>query len=193
MKGKFHAKVSTIKDTNGKDLTEAEEVKKRWQEYTEELYKKGLNDPDNHNGVVTHLELDIPECEVKWALKNITTNKASGGVGIAAELFQILKDDAIKVLHSLLSANLESSAVAPGLEKDSFHSNPKKGNAKECSKYCTIVHISYASKFMLKILQVKFQLYVNQELPDVQAGFIFVCLFLFLFFFYCSGFCHTLK
>ena len=90
-----------IKDRNGKDLTEAEEIRKRWQEYTEELYKKGLNDPDNHDGVVTHLEPDILECEVKWALENITPNKASGGDGIPAEVFQILNDDAVKVLHSV--------------------------------------------------------------------------------------------
>ena len=163
--------MGTINERNSKDLTEAEEVKKRWQEYTEELYKKGLNDPDNHSGVVTYLELDILECEVKWALENITTSKASGGDGIPAELFQILKEDAIKMLHSILSANLENSAVAPGLERIVFISIPKKGNAKECSNYCTIVLISYASKFMLKSLQAKFQLYVYQELPDVQAGF----------------------
>ena len=102
-------------------LTETEDIKKRWQEYTEELYKKDLNDQDNHDGVIIHLEPDILEWEVKWALRSITTNKASGGGdGIPAELFQILKDDAVKVLHS----NLENSAVATGLEKVSFHSNP---------------------------------------------------------------------
>ena len=99
-KGTFHAKMSTIKDRNGMDLTEAEDIKNRWQEYIEELYKKDLHDPDNHNGVITHLELDILECEVKWVLGSITTNKASGGDGIPGELFQILKDDAVKVLHS---------------------------------------------------------------------------------------------
>ena len=99
-KGTFHAKVGTIEDRNGMDLT-AEVIKKRWQVYTEELYKKDLNDPDNHDGVITHLESDILEYEVKWALESITTNKASGGVGILAELFQILKDDAVKVLHSI--------------------------------------------------------------------------------------------
>ena len=108
------------------DLTEAEDIKKRWQEYTEELYKKELHDPDNHDGVITHLKPDILECEVKWALGNITMNKASGGDGIAVELFQILKDDGVKVLHSI-SANLENSAVATGLENVSFHSNPKEG------------------------------------------------------------------
>ena len=100
-KGRFHAKIGTIKDRNSMDLTEAEEIKKRWQEYTEELYKKDLNDPDNHDGVTTHLEPDILECEVKWALESITTNKASGGDGIPVELFQILKDDAVKVQHSI--------------------------------------------------------------------------------------------
>ena len=100
-KGTLHAKMGTIKDRNGMDLTEAEDIKKGWQEYTEELYKKDLYDPDNHNGVITHLEPDIVECEVKWALGSITTNKASGGDGIPVELFQILKDDAVKVLHSM--------------------------------------------------------------------------------------------
>ena len=100
-KGTFHAKMVTIKDRNGMDLTEAEGIKKRWQEYTEELYKKDLNDPDSHKGMITHLEADILECEVKWALGSITTNKTSGGDGIPVELFQILKDDAVKVLHSI--------------------------------------------------------------------------------------------
>ena len=121
----FHTKMGSIKDRNGKDLTEAEDIKKRWKEYTEELYKKDLHDPDNHDGVITHLEPDILECEGKWALGIITTNKASGGDGIPAELFQILKDDAVQVLHSM-SANLENSAVATGLEKVNFHSSPKE-------------------------------------------------------------------
>ena len=113
-----------IKDRNGMDLTEAEDIEKRWQEYTEELYKNNLYDQDNHDGVITHLEPGILECEVKWALESITKNKASGGDGIPVELFQILKDDAVKVLHNFMSANLENSAVATGLEKVSFHSNP---------------------------------------------------------------------
>ena len=100
-KGIFHAKISTIKDRNGMDLREAEDIKKRWQEYTEELYKKYLHDPDNHDGVITYLEPDILECKVKWALGSITTNKASVNDGIPGELFQILKDDAVKVLHSI--------------------------------------------------------------------------------------------
>ena len=123
-KGTFHAKMNTIKDRNGMDLIEAEDIKK-WQEYTEELYKKDLHDPDNHDRVITHLEPDILECEVKWALGSITTNKASGGDGTPVELFQILKDDAVKVLPSM-PANLENSAVATGLEKVSFHLNPKE-------------------------------------------------------------------
>ena len=169
-KGTFHAKIGTIKDRNSMDLTEAEAVKKNWQEYTEELYKKDLNDPDNHDGVVTHLEPDILGCEVKWALGSITTNKASGGDGIPAEPFQILKNDAIKVLHSIYQQNLENSAVATGLEKSVFIPVPKT-NAQKCSNYHTIALISLASKVMLKILQAKLQQYVNTEIPDVQTGF----------------------
>ena len=115
--------MGSIKDRNCLDLTDAEDIMKRRQECTEELYKKDLHDQDNHDGVITHLEPDILECEVKWALESIITNKASGGDGIPVELFQILKDDAVKVLHSM-SANLENSAVATGLEKVCFHSNP---------------------------------------------------------------------
>ena len=100
-KGTFHAKMGSIKDRNGMDLTEAEDIKKRWQDHTEELYKKDLHDPDNNDGVITHREPDILECEVKWAVESTTTNNASGGDGISAELFQILKDDAVKVLHSI--------------------------------------------------------------------------------------------
>ena len=100
-KGIFHAKIGTIKDRNGMDLTEAEDIKKRWQEYIEDLYKKDINDLDNHDDMITHLEPDILECEVKWALGSITANKATGGDGIPVELFQILKDDAVKVLHSI--------------------------------------------------------------------------------------------
>ena len=118
------------------DLTEAEDIKKRWQEDTE-LYKKDLTVPDNHDGVITHLKPDIPECEVKWALGSITMNKASGGDGIPAELFQILKDDAVKVLHSICQQILENSAVATGLEKISFHSNPKE---KQCQRMFKLPH-----------------------------------------------------
>ena len=122
----FHAKMGSIKDRNSMDLTEAEDIKKRWQEYTKELYKRDLHNPDNHDGVITYLEPDILECEVKWALESITMNKASGGDGIPVELFQILKDDAVKVLHSICQQNLENSAVATGLERVTFHSNPKE-------------------------------------------------------------------
>ena len=132
------------------DLTEAEDIKKRWQEYREELSKKD-QDPDNHDGMITHLEPDILECRVKWALGGITTNKASGGDRIAVELFQILKDDTMKVLHSICQ-EIWKTAVATGLEKVSFHSNPKESNAKECSDYQTIALISHTSKIMLKIL-----------------------------------------
>ena len=125
-KGTFHAKMGPIKDRNGMGLTEAEDIKKRWQEYTEELHKKDLHNPDNHDGVITHLEPDILECEVKLALGSIIMNKASGGDGIPVELFKILKDDAVKVLHSICQQILENSAVATGLEKVSFHSNPKE-------------------------------------------------------------------
>ena len=116
--------MGSVKDRNGMDLTEAEDIKRRWQEYAEELYKKDLHDTDHHDGVITHLEPDILECEVKWALGSITTNKARGGDGILLELFQILIDDALEVLHSI--KNLENSAVATGLEKVSFHSSTKE-------------------------------------------------------------------
>ena len=169
-KGTFHAEIGTIKDRNSMDLT-TEDIKKSWQEYTEELYKKDLYDPDNHDGVITHLEPDILECEVKWALGSIITNRARGGDGIPVELFQILKDDAVESAALNMPANLENSAVATGLEKVSFHSNPKKGNAKECTNYCTIALISHASKVMLKILEGRLWQYMNHELSDVQAGF----------------------
>jgi len=155
------------------DLTEADDIKKKWQEYSEELYKKDLHDPENHDGVITHLEPDILECEIKWALGSMITNKASGGDWIPVELFQILEDEAVKVAHIALNmpANLENSAVATGLEKVSFYSILKKGNAKECSNYCIITLISHTSKVMLKMIQARLQQYVNCELPDVQAEF----------------------
>ena len=118
-KGIFHSKMSTIKGRNGMDLTEAEDIKQRWQEYTEELYKKDLHDPDNHNGVITHLEPGILECEIKWALGSITTNKGSGGNGIPAELFQVLKDDAVKVLQSICQ-QMENSAGATNWKRSVF-------------------------------------------------------------------------
>ena len=133
-KGTFHAKMGSIKDRNGLDLTEAEDITKRWQEYMEELYKKDLHNPDNRDDVITNLEPDILECEVKWALEGITTNKASGGYGIPVELFQILKDDAMNVN---MPANLENSAMATGLEKVSFHSNPKE---RQCQRMLKLPH-----------------------------------------------------
>ena len=145
----------TIKDRSGMNLTEAEDIKKRWQEYKEELYKKDLHDPDNHNGVITHLEPDILECEVKCALRNITMNKASGGEGIPVELFQILKDDAVKVLHSIFQQIWKTQQWPQDWKRSVFIPIPKKGNPKEFSNYCTIPLISYTSKVMLKILQAR--------------------------------------
>ena len=143
----------------------------KWQEYTEDLYKKDLNDPDNHDGVITHLEPDILECKVKWALGSIITNKASGGNGIPAKLSHILKDDAMKVLHSICQQIWETQPWPQVWKRSVFIPFPKKGNAKECSNYCTITHISHTCKVMLKILQTRLQKYVNQEHPNVQAGF----------------------
>ena len=125
-KGALHAKMCSIKDNTGMGLTEAEYIKKRWQEYTEILYKNDLNDPENHNAMITHLEPDILECEIKWALGSITMNKASGGDGIEVELFQILKDDAVESVAVNMPANLENSAVDTGQDKVIFHSNPKE-------------------------------------------------------------------
>ena len=136
------------------DLTEAEDIKKRWQEHIE-LYKKDLHVPDNHDGGITHLEPDILECEVKWVLKSITTNKASGGDRIPAELFQILKDDAVKVLHSICQQIWKTQQWPQDWKRTAFIPVPKKGNAKECSNNRTIALISHASKVMLKILHAR--------------------------------------
>ena len=146
--------MGTIKDRNGMDITETEDIK-RWQEYTEELYKKGLHDPDNHDDVIIQLEPDILECKVKWALGSITMNKASGCDGIPAELFQIPKDDAVKVLHSICEQIWETQQWQQEWKRSVFIPIPKKDNAKECSNYCTIALISHASKVMLKILQAR--------------------------------------
>ena len=145
-KGMFHAKMGSIKDRNGMDLTEAEDIKKRWQEYTEEQYKKDLHNPNNHNDAITHLEPDILKCEVKWALGSINTNKASVGEGISVELFQILKDDAVKVLHSICQQIWKTQHWPQDWKRS------EKGNAKECSNYRTVALISHASEVMLKIL-----------------------------------------
>ena len=169
-KGTFHAKMGSIKDRNGMDLKEGEDIKKRWQEYMKELYKKDLHDQDNHDGVITHLEPDILECEVKQALGSITKNKASGGNGIQVELFQILKDDAMKVLHPICQQIWKTHQWPQDWKRSVFIPNPKKGNAKEFSNYPTTALISYGGKVMLKILQARLQQYVNRELPDVQAG-----------------------
>ena len=153
--------MGTINNKNGMDLTEAEDIEKRWQEYTEDPYKKDLQDPDNHDGVSTHLEPDILECEVKWALGSITTNKASGGDRIPVELSQILKDDAVKVLHSICQQIWKTQQWPPGWKRSIFIPIPKKGNAKEYSNYRTIALISHARKVMLKTLQARLQQYMN--------------------------------
>ena len=132
-KGIFHAKMGSIRDRNGRDLTEAEDIKKRWQEYTEELYKKDLHDQDNNNGVNTDLEPDILECEVKWALESITTNKASGGDEIPVKLFQILKDYAVKMLYSICQQIWKIQQWPQDWKMSVFIPISKKGNAKECS------------------------------------------------------------
>ena len=165
----FHAKTGSIKDRNGMDLREAEDIK-RWQEYTEELYKKDLQDQDNHDGVIT-LEPDILECEVKWALESITMNKDSGGDGIPVELFQMLKDGAVKGLHSICKQIWKTQQWPQDGKRSVFIPISKTGNAKECSNYRTIAFISRASKVMLKIIQASLQQYMNCVLPDVQAGF----------------------
>ena len=145
--------MGTVKDRNGMDLTEAEDIKKRWWEHTEEQYKKDLHDPDNHDGVITHLELDILE----WALRSIIMNKVSEDDGIPVELFQILKDDAVKVLHSICQQIWKTQQWPQDWKRSVFIPIPKKGNAKECSNYHTIALISHASKVMLKILQARLQ------------------------------------
>ena len=175
-KGIFHAKMGSIRDRNGMDLTKAEDIKMRWQEYKEELHKKDHTQGViitylEQGGVITHLEPDILECEVKWALVSITTNKASGGDGIPVELFQILTDDAVKVLHSICQQIWKTQPWPWDWKRSIFIPIPKKGNAKECSDYHTIVLISHASKVMLKILQARLQQHENCEHLDVQAGF----------------------
>ena len=151
-KGIFHGKKGSIKDRNGIDVIEAEDVKTRWQEYTEELYKKDLHDPDNHDGVITDLEPDILECEVRPALESITMNKASGGDRIPVELFKILRAEAVKVLHSICQ-QIWKTQQWPQDWKDQFSfQSQRKAMPKECSNYCTIALTSHARKVMLKIL-----------------------------------------
>ena len=167
-KGTFHAKMGTVKDRM--DLTEAEDIQKRFQEYTEELYKKDLHNPDNHDGVISHPEPDILEQKVKQALGSIITNKASEGDGVPVELCQILQDDAVKVLYSICQQIWKTQQWPQAQKRSVFIPIPKKGSAKECSDYHTIALISHASK-MLKILQARLQQYMNRELPDVQTEF----------------------
>ena len=169
-KGIFYAKMGSIKDRNGMDLTEAEDIKKRWQEYTEELYKKDFH-TQIITMVITHLQPDLLECQVKWALGSITMNKASGAAGIPVELFQFLRDDAVKVLHSICQQIWKTQQWPQDWKRSVFIPIPTKGNIKEGSNYHTIALISHASTVMLNILQARIQQYVNCELPDVQSGF----------------------
>ena len=161
--------MGSIKDRNDRDLTEAEDIQKRWQEYTE-LLKKDLMTPDN-DGVITDLEPDILECEVKWALESITTNKSSGSDRIPEELFQILKDEAVKVLHSICRQICKARHWSQDWKRSVFIPITKKGKPKECSNYHTIALISQPRKVMLKILQARLQQHVNRELLNVQGGF----------------------
>ena len=151
------ANMGSINDRNGMDLIETEGIKKRWQEYAEELYKKDLHDPDNHDSVITHTHLEpgILECEVKWALGSITTNKASGGDGIPVELFQVLNDDAVKLLHSICQQIWKTQQWPQDWKRSVLIPISKKGNAKECSNYCTVALLSHTNKVMFKILQVR--------------------------------------
>ena len=160
-KGTFHAKMGSIKDRNGTDLTEAEDIKKRGQEYTEELYKKDLHNADNHDGVITSLEPNILECEVKWALREALLQIKLVEDGIPAELFQILKDNNVKVLHSIHQQIWKTHQWPRDWKRSVFIPIAKKGNDKECSNYHTIELISHASKVMLKILQARFQKLMN--------------------------------
>ena len=152
-------------------LTEAEILRTGGKNTQKNCTKKDLHDPDNHDGVITHLEPDILECEVKRVLGSITTNKASGGDGIPVELFQILKDDDVKVLHSICQPIWKTQQWPQDWKRSVFIPVPKKGNGKECSNDCTIAFIAHTSKVMLKILQARVQKYVNREIPDAQAGF----------------------
>ena len=163
--------MGSIKDRNGMDLREAEDIKERWQEYTKELYKIDLHNPDNHDGVITHLKPDILEYEVKWALGSITMNKATRDDGIPVELFQILKDDTVKVLHSLCQQIWKIQKWPQDWKRSVFIPIPKKGSAKKCSNYHKIVFISHTNNVMLKNLQARLQQSLNQEFPDVQDGF----------------------
>ena len=172
IKGTFHAIRGMIKDRNGKDLPAAEVIKKGWYKiHRRTIERKNLNDPNNHRGVVTHLEPDILECKVKCALGSIIANKVTGGDGISPKLFQILKDDAVKMLHAVCQQIWKSQQWPQNRKRSGFIPVPRKGNAKECSNYCIVALTSHASKVMLNILQARLQQYMNQELPDVQPRF----------------------
>ena len=163
--------MSTIKDKYGRDLVDTEEIKKRWKEYTEELYKNHLNEQDYWDDVVSHPEPDILECEVKWVLGSTAVNKASGSNGIPVELFKILKDDDIKVLHSVCQQIWKTQQWPQGSKRSILIPVPKKGSTKECANHQTVVLISHTIKVMPKILHARLEHYVNHELPDVQDGF----------------------
>ena len=165
--------MGSIKDRNGIHLTEEEDTKNRWQEYTEELYKKDLHDPDNHSGVITHLEPDILQCKVKWALGSITTNKASGGDGIPFELFQILKEDAVKVLHSICQQIWKTQQWPQDWKRPVFIPIPEKGNAKECSNYHTIALISvhFSRSVVSDSLQPHESQHARPPCPSPTPGF----------------------
>jgi len=160
--------MGTIKDRNSVDLMEKQKILRRGGKRTQNYTKKDLHDPDNHNGVITHLEPDILEFEVRWSLGSIPMNKASGGNGIPVELFQILKDDTVRVLHSISQQIWKTQQWPPDWKRSVFISIPKKGNAKEYSNYHTIVLISHASKVMLKTLQARLQQYMSHELSDFK-------------------------
>jgi len=153
--------MGSIKGRNGKDQTEAEDIMERWQEYTGKLYKNDFQDPDNHNGVITHLEPNILECEIERALESLTMNKASGGDRIPVELSQMLKDNAVKVLHSICQQMWKTQQWPQDWKRSVFTPIPKKGNDNECSNFFTVALISHASKAMLKFLQARLQQYVN--------------------------------
>ena len=163
--------MGTIKDKNGRDLVDNEEIKKRWKEFMEEPYKKDLNAPDYHDRVVSHPEPDILECEVKWALKSTPVSKANGCNEIPAELFKSLKDDATKVLQSLCQQIWKIQQWPQGWKRSILTPIPQKGSTKECANHQTIALISPASKVIFKILCARFQHYVNKEIPDVQVVF----------------------
>uniref|UniRef100_A0A803T5C1 ribonuclease H n=1 Tax=Anolis carolinensis TaxID=28377 RepID=A0A803T5C1_ANOCA len=171
IRGKFQAKMGMIKNKDDRDLTEVEEIKKRWREYTDDLYRKDNNIEDSFDGVVNELEPDILRSEVEWALRSIANNKAAGDNGIPAELFKILEGDAVKVMHAICQQIWKTQDWPSDWKKSIYIPIPKKGNDKKCSNFHTVALISHASKVMLKILQGRLQQYMERELPDVQAGF----------------------